>query len=98
MTPFLNRIGPRWPGYLCVLAALSGGCLDAAVAQRETVPGARIKDCRVGFAGAYKVGHWTPVWVDVVGAAALADAQVEVTVNDSDGVPVTVSAALPKSM
>jgi hypothetical protein len=79
------------------VAVLVGWPLIAAAAPNENEAGARINECRVGFSGTYKVGHWTPVWVDVAGADALTDAEIEVTANDSDGVPATVSAAVPKS-
>lgn len=51
----------------------------------------KIVDCRLGFHGSYKVGFWTPMWVDVAGSD-LAGLQVEVTVRDSDGVPATARA------
>lgn len=51
----------------------------------------RIAGCRIGFDGSFKVGHWTPVWVDVAGKVAAARPHVEVATVDSDGVEVTVS-------
>jgi len=52
--------------------------------------GPAITECRVGLDGTLKVGHWTPVWVEVaVGTAA--KARIELTAIDSDGVEVTVA-------
>lgn len=92
MTPFLTRLhlGAIQGVKFFLLTQASVLALLATTTQGQ--PAGTIKDVRVGFAGAYKVGHWTPVWVDVVGASTLADGRVEITVNDSDGVPATVSA------
>ncbi|MEX2093882.1 MAG: hypothetical protein WD971_14445, partial [Pirellulales bacterium] len=53
----------------------------------------RIAQCRIGFDGTFKVGHWTPVWVTTTGNLAAAKATIEATTADSDGVAVTVSVA-----
>jgi hypothetical protein len=62
----------------------------AAPSMAAEVPAATIDDCRIGFDGAFKVGHWTPVWIDVADAAA-GKMSVEITALDNDGVPVTTS-------
>lgn len=85
MTAFFRRFRRRQPGYLLLTAF---ACWSSVTA------GAEIQECRVGFAGVYKVGHWMPVWVDVAGDVAERD-RVEATASDSDGVPATASAALP---
>ncbi len=60
----------------------------ADVAQSPDASGPRIVGCRIGWAGQYKVGHWTPMWVDVAGDVP-ASMRVEVTVPDPDGVGTT---------
>jgi hypothetical protein len=62
-----------------------------AWAAEDMVP--RIADCRIGFDGTFKVGHWTPVWVKVSGDTMAAKTSIELTTIDSDGVEVTVSTA-----
>jgi hypothetical protein len=59
---------------------------DEAPAQRT-----RIVAIRVGFDGAYKLGCWTPVEVDLLGGAQAFTGSVAVTAPDSDGVPTTVT-------
>ncbi|MFM8251889.1 MAG: hypothetical protein ACKOBW_09870 [Planctomycetota bacterium] len=44
---------------------------------------------RLGFQGRFKVGFWTPLWIELRGVAADAVGRVEVTTADSDGIPVT---------
>jgi uncharacterized membrane protein YhaH (DUF805 family) len=79
---------------LLVAVALAGLPLVAAAAPKPS--DAHIDACRVGFAGVYKVGYWTPISVDVVGAGGLGQAPaIHVTVNDNDGVATTVSAPAP---
>jgi hypothetical protein len=51
----------------------------------------RITDCRIGWDNQYKVGHWTPMWIDVSGALPVAT-RIEVTVPDADGVETTFTA------
>jgi hypothetical protein len=63
----------------------------AMAAEPADHTGPRIVDCRIGWAGQYKVGHWTPMWVDVAGDVPAA-MRVEVTLPDPDGVPSTFTA------
>jgi hypothetical protein len=46
----------------------------------------------VGIADCYKVGHWTPVRVEIAGRQSLRDPRVEVIVEDSDGVATRAAA------
>lgn len=49
-----------------------------------------IESVRVGFAGKFKIGFWTPVQVKLNSAAWPAESvQVDIEAPDSDGVPVT---------
>ncbi len=61
---------------------------DAAQAPHD---GPQIVACRLGWAGEYKVGHWTPMWIDVAGNLPAA-MRVEVTWPDPDGVEATFTA------
>jgi hypothetical protein len=63
-----------------------------APASAEGTDAPHIAGCRVGFNGLFKVGHWTPVWVNVAGVTAERPT-IELTAIDSDGVDVTISAA-----
>jgi hypothetical protein len=83
-----TSIGRAWRTCLLLLIFAFGSSL--ALAADESAP--RIAECRVGFDGTLKVGHWTPVWVDVTGALRDASANIELTTFDSDGVDITVSA------
>jgi hypothetical protein len=47
----------------------------------------------VGFAGRYKVGHWTPVRITLRGGSRPATGRVSLTVPDGDGVPSRVVTA-----
>ena len=45
----------------------------------------RIESVEIGFGGAYKVGHWTPVWITLNGGSQSVAASVEVLASDTDG-------------
>lgn len=55
----------------------------AAMARQEPA----VIDLTVGFNGAYKVGFWTPVKVQVEGIDPETDVSVAITVPDGDGLP-----------
>ncbi|MCL4204982.1 MAG: hypothetical protein KJ000_21080 [Pirellulaceae bacterium] len=76
MLLILAAVGTTW-GF----AAQIGLAADASEVRIEAVD--------IGFAGIYKVGHWTPVWITVNGVSATVDLQVELETVDGDGVPVT---------
>ena len=48
-----------------------------------------IRSARLGLQGRFKVGFWTPVWVELRGVASGTFGRVEITTADSDGTPVT---------
>jgi hypothetical protein len=75
----------RWTA--CLLAGL---LLWPAVA-RAVSGQPEVIGIRVGFAGRYKVGLWTPVEVILRGGDEPLDGQVCVTVPDGEGVPSRVS-------
>ena len=55
----------------------------------ETAP-ITIADIRVGFAGHYKLGHWTPIEVLLSAGERAVQGDVEVVVPDGDGVPTRI--------
>lgn len=77
---------PPWLRLLALLAAVAcaGECLAADDA-------ASIDDVSVGFNGWFKVGHWTSIRSTIAGTASTADALLEITTSDSDGVSVTTT-------
>jgi hypothetical protein len=95
---------------VAAMAFLSRNCLGACLLVAATMQAAllttaraadgvgepRIIDVRVGFDATFKVGHWTPIWIDVQGSDTLVDPSIEITVDDNDGVPSTVSVPVPK--
>jgi hypothetical protein len=83
--------------WLLLLAAALICRPAGAVAQDVVLQGPRIGAIRVGLAGCYLLGHWTPVWVEADGVAALKDPRAKVTVVDSDGVATTAAAPLQPS-
>ena len=72
----LPAIGPSQ-----ALAAQTSSAADGSAVGIEAVD--------IGFAGTYKVGHWTPVWITVSGVTATVDLRVELETVDGDGVRVT---------
>jgi hypothetical protein len=85
----LTPSGRIWSTSLVLLAACSFLASQATAADD---PQPQIGECHVGFDGTFKIGHWTPVWVDVTGRLGDAKLDVELTVVDSDGVELTVAA------
>ncbi len=73
-------------------------CCSPAIAD-EAAAGPTIARVVVGFKGCYKLGFWTPVFVDVTNAEGDhgSSLRVSVTVSDSDGVPTTSTVAVPIS-
>jgi hypothetical protein len=64
--------------------------LSAPIAARAQ-EGPEVTGLRIGFAGNYKLGSWTPVQVEITGGTKPAMGIVTITVPDGDGVPTTVS-------
>ena len=77
-------------GLAVFAAVLSAGPTDAAAAP----PG--VETLRVGFAtnsrnNVYKIGTWTPVWVQLKGGSERFSGMMEVEVPDDDGTPTFYS-------
>jgi hypothetical protein len=68
-----------------------------ATAQEADGALPQITGIQVGVANHYKVGHWTPVRVEVSGLAALDDSRIEINVIDSDGVNTTSAVVIPQT-
>ena len=74
---------------VCLLAGLAAMCLGPLAAPL-TADEASVAGIRVGFAGRYKLGYWTPVDVTAEAAGQPADAHLALVVPDGDGVPSRV--------
>ena len=56
---------------LCVAVSRAASASAMPEPGKQTSgEGPRIAGCGIGFDDHFKVGYWTPVWVDVTGAAA----------------------------
>ncbi len=64
---------------------------DAKAAKPPESEQPAITGVRVGFAGRYKVGLWTPVEVTLRGGSRPASGQLSLVVPDGDGVPSRVT-------
>lgn len=95
MTTRVTSLGLRLSLRFALFAALVGGASECLAKDGAGSTSPRIGTCRVGIGGQFKVGFWTPVWVDVVNTGQLKSAVLEVTVNDSDGVATTMPAEVP---
>lgn len=65
------------------------GICHAQIEKSETTSLDRvtISDVRVGFAGRYKVGCWTPVWITLEGSSQGSSLLVDLVATDGDGGP-----------
>jgi hypothetical protein len=84
----MRTVLPPWIVLASWLVVLP--CASSTRAAVDAPP--NIADCRVGFDGLFKVGHWTPIWVATAGdVASPSKLTIEVTTPDSDGVAVTTA-------
>ncbi len=84
-----DRSGGRWRVrgaslLVAVLAAMTGGSSLAADRKVD------IENIRVGFQERYKVGTWTPVWVQLRGGIDGFQGYLEVMTQDEDGTNTTI--------
>lgn len=70
----------------CIALLLSLIAIGPVAAEEPAAPPA-IAGVRVGFAGYYRVGLWTPVTVTLQGGSQPWEGQMAVTIPDGDGVP-----------
>lgn len=71
------------------LAATLGAMTTTAELAAQAPPQTpQIEAVRVGFAGRYKVGFWTPVRIDCAGLQGVERWRLELVAPDSDGLPV----------
>src|SRR5437773_1316452 len=76
---------------LPLLLALAAGFLPTA-AQAEAATPPHIVGLRVGFKGHYRVGVWTPVQLTLRAGDQPLSGQLEILVDDDDGIPTRVVA------
>ena len=78
-----------------VVFLLTGLLSLGPTAAGQQAGGPEIVGVRVGLAGRYKAGCWTPVEVTLRGAGKLNQGRLILTVPDGDGIPSRVSTPLP---
>jgi hypothetical protein len=93
LRPTLFSLVPHTFAFVVVLVAAITALMDSSFAA-DSPPDAKIGRVELGFKNHFKVGSWTPVRIEIDGAPTGEKQQVEVTVEDSDGVPTTASAPL----
>ncbi|MFV1967956.1 MAG: hypothetical protein ACC628_21235 [Pirellulaceae bacterium] len=80
----------RFVNGLLLLILLTPGLVGSlAVPARAGTDstGPHIVSVRLGFDGKYKVGHWTPVWIEIAAGGEPLQGRLEIRVPDGDGVP-----------
>ena len=103
----LTRVPSNWPivtrGGLSLRVMLGSvmlcfSCfgLDLSVRAGAEQPAAsfQIVACKLGLSGAWKVGFWTPLWIDLRGGAEPFQGEVELIAPDRDGVLTAVRKAV----
>ena len=73
---------------LAVVAAFGAMAGESAVAASRTV---EVENVRVGFRERYKVGTWTPVWIQLRGGLDGFTGTLEMIAQDENGTPNTIS-------
>lgn len=87
-TPSRTVCRRSWPLVLIALAAIVGTGGVFCTSARAAMP-VEIQSLRIGFGpdNIFKVGAWTPVWVQVKGGAEPFNGFMDVVVSDDDGIP-----------
>ena len=89
------RVGSRWPLFTALVFA--PGISSIALAQRSA-RGPEVENMRVGFdasistlkaSNSFKIGTWTPVWVQLRGGSERFSGFMDVIVGDDDGTPTS---------
>jgi hypothetical protein len=70
---------------VAALVAMAGASASAASRAVE------VENIRVGFQERYKVGTWTPLWIQLRGGIDGFDGLLQVVAQDEDGTPTTIS-------
>src|SRR5262245_14324018 len=80
-----HRLGVLALGILALAAVAAG----ATSVRAESV--IEVENLRIGFGGtnSYKVGEWTPVWVQIRTGATPFSGFMDLVVPDDDGIPTT---------
>jgi hypothetical protein len=83
---------PKLVFWICLIGCSWATCGTMTRAAETAVgDGPRITDCRIGFDNRFKVGFWTPIFVDVSGAAGDKQLALEATTCDNDGIATTTT-------
>lgn len=80
---FWNRAGMAALAVVACLASLGG---EVRAASRTV----DVENVRIGFQERYKVGTWTPMWVQLRGGVDGFNGVLEVVTQDEDGTPTTI--------
>lgn len=72
--------------YLAIVVGLLWLSAAAGRAADRAAPDITIDDVRIGIGGAYKVGHWTPVWVTLSNSGPDINVQLQIAARDGEGV------------
>ena len=87
-----RSIASRLIQLMLILVVLRGTAAAMSAPDRQASgDGPKITGCRIGFDDQFKVGYWTPIWVDVSSASGASKLSIEVTTYDSDGVTTTTT-------
>jgi hypothetical protein len=73
---------PRW-----FIPAAILGLLATAPARAQSTKPVVVENIRVGFSETFKIGAWTPIWVQARAAIEPFDGTMEVIVDDESGTP-----------
>ena len=84
----MARLGPGGLALIGALAAMAGSTASAASRAVE------VENVRIGFQERYKVGTWTPVWIQLRGGVDGFSGDLELIAQDEDGTPSTIRQAV----
>jgi hypothetical protein len=77
-------------GSVVLLFCGFGFDLSVEASEEQPAAGLEIVACKLGFSGAWKVGFWTPLRIDLRGGAEPFQGEVELLAPDRDGVLTAV--------
>jgi hypothetical protein len=85
-----DRSGRGWRAELAalVVATLTSLAGSTALADSRTV---NVENVRVGFQERYKVGTWTPIWIQLKGGIDGFTGFLQVVTDDQDGTPTVMT-------
>ena len=88
-----NRFRCMYPIRFSLLAIAALASLSPAATAADRL---EVENIRVGFgeSNSFKVGTWTPIWVQVKGASQPFKGIIELSVGDDDGTPTSFRQAI----